>query len=476
MITGLRKKRIKALLLLGGVLCVAAFGARIYFEPPRSVMLITIDTLRADHTGLVGPEGGKTPVMNELAAQGVSFTQAYSTSSLTAPSHASILTGQYPSWHSVGLYNGRYRLNRSSETLAERLKQNGCRTLAIVSNPVLWAPLGLDQGFDVYDDELEGHELNRKSIAERYAKRAVDLALAWLEAQNSAFFMWLHIQDPHGPYVPNGPVACSRPEKDRALLLPVGKDYSGYRSIPAYQVYGEERAVSDYVSRYNGEIANTDYHLGRLFAYLKKDRWFKNTLIILTADHGEALGEDDFYFAHGHSIGLDQVHVPLIISGAGISGNRRIDRTVSNLSIFKTVLDFMHIDIPPDRPGHSLLNADSSAAEIPVYVECLNQAGIFYKNVFLRRDRHAADETAFWAKGNPNSAGGIWRPLPDTEIRAIGAAGAEIGAVDVDVLKEKLAQFEAAAEQARAAAGKSGTKILLSPAQVRQLRSLGYVE
>lgn len=462
--------------MLGSLLIAFGLAMRIYLEPPRSVVLITIDTLRADHTGLNGYGHGRTPAISDLAEQGVSFTQAYSTCSLTAPSHASIFTGQYPSWHTVGLYNGRHRLNRSTETLAELLKQNGCRTIAIVSNPVLWAPLGLDQGFDVYDDELEGHELNRKSIAERYAERAVDLALAWLKVQNSSFFMWLHIQDPHGPYVPDSAVACPRPEKDQSVLLPKGKDYSGYQSIPAYQVYGEERAVSDYISRYDCEISNTDYHLGRLFACLKKDRWFKNTLIILTADHGEALGEDDFYFAHGHSIGIDQVHVPLVIAGADVTEKKRIDQAVSNLSIFKTVLDFMRIDIPSDRPGHSLLDFDPAAPEAPVYVECLNQAGIIYKNIFFRHDRHPAAETDFWSKGNPNSAGGVWKPLHKAEIRLINGVEAEIRAEDAALLKEKLALFNKAATKARAASESSGREIFLSPAQVRQLRSLGYIE
>ena len=138
---GFLKKRITLLILLGFVLIPVAFLLRVYFEPPKSVILITVDTLRADHTSLHGYNEKSTPVLKQLASRGVSFSHAYSASSSTAPSHASIFTGLYPSWHTVGLYNGRHKLHLSTETLAEILNKNGCRTIAVVSNPVLWHPL-----------------------------------------------------------------------------------------------------------------------------------------------------------------------------------------------------------------------------------------------------------------------------------------------------------------------------------------------
>jgi arylsulfatase len=473
---GFFKNRITLLLLSGSVLISAAFLLRFYFEPPKSVILITVDTLRADHTSLHGYKEENTPVLKQLASRGASFLDAYSASSSTAPSHASIFTGLYPSWHTVGLYNGQKKLHPSTETLAEILNENGCRTIAIVSNPVLWASLGLNQGFEVYDDKLEEREKNR-GVPERYARRAINIALAWLEIQHEPFFMWIHLQDPHGPYTPVEKFSYTEKESiSKGLSLPAGRDHSGYKSIPKYQIFGTERRISDYVYRYDCEIANTDYQLGRLFAYLKKEKWFRNTLIILTADHGEALGEDDFYFAHGHSVGADQVHVPLIIAGRGIPRGMKIDSHVSNISIFKTVLDYMGMDVPSGKHGNSLLSFDPEQDNEPVFVESINQVGVFYNNIFFRKDRIPKDNKDFWLRGNPNSSGGIWVPLPEDEVRSLVSSGKEINFDDVKYLKKELAFFEEEAAKARVIVESLRRNVTLTPGQIKQLQSLGYLK
>jgi len=273
-----------------------------------------------------------------------------------------------------------------------------------------------------------------------------------------------------------GRQSISERGREYLIVLPAGKDYSGYQSIPSYQLYRDERAVSDYIFRYDCEIANTDYQLGRLFEYLEKERWFKNTLIILTADHGEALGEDDFYFSHGHSVGIDQVHVPLIISGGNLPRDKKIDLPTSNMSIFKTVLDFMRIDIPPGKQGRSLLSSDRVHDRKPVFVESLNQTGIFHGNMFYRKDRHSADDKEFWSKGNPNIAGGVWVPLAVNEVKSLDANSSEIKSDDVEHLKKELFLFEDEAAKARGAVDNFRNNVQLTPGQIKQLQSLGYVK
>ncbi len=208
---------------------------------------------------------------------------------------------------------------------------------------------------------------------------------------------------------------------------------------------------------------------------LKKKNGSEIPLIILTSDHGEAMGEDDFYFAHGHSVGIDQVHVPLIIAGNGISRGIKIDAPVSNISIFKTVLDYMGMDEPPDKHGNSLLSFDSDNDNQPVFVESINQTGIIYNNIFFRKDRYLKDDEDFLLRKNINAVG-IWRPLPEDEIRSLVPSEQEIKPDDVRYLKKELALYEEEASKAREIAESLRTDVQLTPDQIKQLRSLGYIE
>ncbi|MDX2438270.1 MAG: sulfatase, partial [Acidobacteriota bacterium] len=169
----------------------------------RSVLLITVDPLRADHLSAYGYGLPTSPTVDRLAHGGVIFKHAFSGSACTAPSTASIMVGRYPSFHTVGVLNGLFQLNPSAVTLAEVLSANGYRTGAIIGNPVLRAAVGFAQGFETYDDDLEGSELNRPRTRERTAERVVDLAQTWFDgADGRPGFLWLHFQDPHGPYTP----------------------------------------------------------------------------------------------------------------------------------------------------------------------------------------------------------------------------------------------------------------------------------
>jgi arylsulfatase A-like enzyme len=383
----------------------------------------------------------------------------------------------------VGAYNSQYRLNPSAHTLAERLTERGYTTAAIVSNPVLSRGLGLDQGFDLYDDEISGEGVAQAKS--RTARNAVDLALAWLAQRGAGpFFLWLHMNDAHGPYDSSGKWSCPIETPDSSnqegnQRLQRGRDHSGYRAIPLHQVFGQERAVEDYRHRYDCEVAFADDQLGRLLDSVWEAPDLANSLIIVTADHGEAMGEDDFYFSHGHAIGLDQVRVPLILAGPGVARNEVSRQIVSNVSIFDTVLDFAGIEAEEDPARRSLLSATEDLGDTPVFVESLNQIGVAYRGRFLRRDLRPPSDERFWRRGNPNSGGGVWRPLGGDTLEAIGDAPGDSSAGAAIELDLELAalldenQERIVRERAMHAGLRSGRA--LSSDEIEALKQLGYI-
>jgi len=457
-------------LVPAALVLTGAIGLGACSEPPRSALIVTVDTLRADHLPLYGAEGIAAPALERLGSRGVVFERALSTASVTAPSHASILTGRYPSHHTIGLTNGIFRLDERTPTLATVLKARGYATGAVVSNPVLQSALGLARGFDSYDDRLEGSEAVRRT-PERYADRAVDLALEWFEAHPAVpFFFWLHLQDPHGPYVPRDEASCSAAAADDPRVLPVGSDPSGDGAIPDYQALGEERRAAEYVRRYDCEIEFTDRQLGRLLDRLERDGRLGETLVIFVADHGEAMGEDGFWFAHGHSAGLDQVHVPLVLAGPGLPQGRRVDRPVSTAWIVATVLDALGVELPEGAEPVSLLPlARGDEVEAPaVFVETGPQSAVAWAGAYLRRDRRPATDADFWS-------GNGWRPL-GSELIGFPGAGEPVlsgppGAAQLGLLDP----FDRRAAASRRRLDAFHHRIDYNEEELRTLRSLGYL-
>lgn len=436
--------------------------------PPPVLIVVTIDTLRADRADI------GMPSLKGLAARGTRFSRAYSPSSSTAPSHASIFTGLRPSGHSVGTANGTHRLVESETTLAEILRARGFATAAVVSNPVLERELGLNQGFDSYDDRLEERELNRPD-RERRADRAVDLALARLdELAGHPFFLWLHLQDPHGPYTPPArwSGAPAPPSASDPLELPAGGDLSGHRAIPAYQVVGDERRFGDYNRRYSGEVAFADGELGRLLGRLRADPRLAGAVLIVTGDHGEAFGEDDYYFAHSHSASPDQVRVPLVVAGAGVPAGRVVDTPVGGASIFRTALDLLGIPAPEGSPASPslapLLRGDRAAGDA-VVIESDGQTGVALGDLYATRDRRPSDDLEFWAR-NPTT-GGHWHPLGD---RAFDLAAGTIvpPPAPISSALDRAAAERAAAEERLAPTRRPRPS---RPGLEQDLRAIGYV-
>ncbi|HWR52902.1 MAG TPA: sulfatase-like hydrolase/transferase [Bryobacteraceae bacterium] len=268
-----------------------------------NVVLVTIDTLRADRLGCYGYAKVETPNLDRLAQRGTLFENAVAQAPLTAPSHASMFTGVYPTVHKVR-DTGGFVLARTETTLAEMLQQQGWETAAFVGSSVLKKRFGFDQGFAVYDDDMASGTAGPDG-PERPASVVVDRAIQWLQERGSnPYFLWAHVYDPHLPYQPPAPFR----EKYKGNL-------------------------------YDGEIAYTDQQLGRLFdAVAKKSP--DNTLIAVLSDHGESFSEHGEY-AHGVFLYDSTLRIPFILAGAGVPAGLRVKQQVRSIDLLPTVLGLL---------------------------------------------------------------------------------------------------------------------------------------
>ena len=300
-----------------------------------SIILITVDTLRPDHLGCYGYSRNTSPNIDEFAADALLFENCLSHAPETWNSFGSILSGFLP--HETKTLNGN-TIHPEIDMLAEMLQRAGYKTMAVVSNYVLRKDGNYQQGFMIYDDTMDDHELVRKGperIAEHTTNRAIELLDQF---HKDKLFIWVHYQDPHGPYTPPrrfGELFRDADQKPQILKLNLTE--RGQGGIPSYQRLGENRDFHHYVSQYDGEIRYQDEDSKRLFDALKKYGLYDDALIILTSDHGEGMGEHNYYFAHGDNLYNNLTHVPLIVKyGKELTG-RRTD-FVQHLDIVPTVL------------------------------------------------------------------------------------------------------------------------------------------
>lgn len=313
-----------------------------------NVLLVTIDTLRADHLGAYGYHRGTSPNLDALAKESVLFENAFSVSSWTLPGHASLLTGLFPAEH--GVVTDRTALPVSSETLAEIMSSNGYDTFAAVSHAYLTERYGFEQGFDRFDDSLSTGSAHRPVAA-----GIVDRMIEWLGERESErpFFVWLHIFDPHWSYVPPSPYdAMFDPHYEGSMkgdfrsLSKYFKAVKGYDKPP----HLPESDFEHVMSLYDGEIAYVDAELGRLFEALRsRDIWGK-TLVAVASDHGEEFMEHGSLEGHQWTLYDEVVRVPLILR---IPGGRRpghvVETPVSTVGLVGTVLDYSGIAAPERR-------------------------------------------------------------------------------------------------------------------------------
>ena len=343
-------------------------------NPPSSpnLILITIDTLRADHLGCYGYGRNTSPHIDQLAKKSVLFRNAITPRPKTSPSLTSILTGLYP--HTHGIRSNWVPLPEKFTTLAELLRKRGYRTAAVVGNFVLKRKYsGLDRGFELFDDRMPNRELNR-NLREKTAAGINESALRWLEDnRDKHFFLWLHYQDPHGPY--------TAPPEYRNFFVQIEEDVISADLIPKYQflpwipVRGGNVDANAYRSAYDREIRYCDEAIGRLLGKLD-ELGLNNTVIILVGDHGEGLGEHDYYFDHGKFVYDQSSRVPLIIHAPGVTGPGEIASQVNVMSIAPTILDLIGAPIPAGMETTSLLPLIRGTAEDDeecIFIERLNE-------------------------------------------------------------------------------------------------------
>jgi arylsulfatase A-like enzyme/tetratricopeptide (TPR) repeat protein len=291
-----------------------------------NVILITLDTTRADHLACYGYPNVKTSNLDSLARKGVLFEQCAASSPLTLPSHCSIMTGMYPTYHGVRL-NGNTALSEEQTTIAEVLSAQGYQCGAFIGAFVLDGRWGLKQGFQHYDDEFDLKKYKHLDLGavQRPGNQVMDAALAWLEKQKkSSFFAWIHLYDPHIPYEP--------PE-------------------PYYSEYSQ-RGLS---GLYDGEIAFMDEQVGRCVSWLEKNSLDKNTFLILIGDHGEGLGSHG-EGTHGYFIYEYAVHVPfLVVTPFDDLQGIRVSSQVRAVDVFPTLLGLSKIKVSAKVHGQSLL-------------------------------------------------------------------------------------------------------------------------
>jgi arylsulfatase A-like enzyme/Tfp pilus assembly protein PilF len=312
--------------LAAGLLVARPRWARSFLPAtsPRNLLLVSIDTLRADHLGSYGYAAAQTPRLDALARSGLRFATATTVMPLTLPAHSSLMTGAFPAWHGVR-DNGGFYLGEDQTTLAEVLRAKGYRTGGFVGAFVLDRRWGIAQGFERYFDDFDLEKFADApgmDAIQRPGAEVVDRALEWLGADRARpFFAWVHLYDPHTPY--------EAPEP--------------YRS----------RFPATRVGAYDAEIASADAQVGRLVDALDLDGRLAETLVIVVGDHGEMLGEHGEQ-THGFFIYDAAVHVPLIVAGPRVP-IREIKDQVRILDVMPTALDLLGVPAPRTVQGVSLL-------------------------------------------------------------------------------------------------------------------------
>ena len=296
--------------ILAGLPLVSCSGP----DRPESLVVITMDTTRADHLGPYGYDQAQTPTIDRLAAEGTLYERAYSVTAETLPSHSSIFSGLYPPSHAVRL-NLSFKLADEVTTLAEVLQEKGFFTAAVTAASVLERRFGLDQGFEVYEGpEIDGQQPGRLTEFSAEVVTTKTLNLIY-EHGDGPFFLWAHYYDPHSPFEPRYP----------------------------FQV--PEGTPPESVEAYDLEIAYTDHWIDRLLEGLETHVGLEDVLVVFTADHGESLGDHGETY-HTLFIYDSTAHVPMILKGPGVPSGQRVSEVVSSVDLFSSVLGLLGIDAP----------------------------------------------------------------------------------------------------------------------------------
>lgn len=430
--------RVKPLFVFSVVLIVALAalfvfrllkpGAKIKKDASLNVLLVTLDTTRADRLGCYGYDRARTPNLDGLASAGVRFENVYCQVPLTTPSHCSIMTGTYPLYHQVH-NNGSYALPAELTTLAEVLRGRDFQTGAFVGSFTVDSRFGLDQGFDVYDDNLAGGEAFKPLNAERKADKVYAAFRSWLDKRKERpFFCWVHFYDPHIPYDPPAP-------------------------------YNIDFADSPY----DGEIAYMDRYVGQVTEALREKNLLQRTLIVLAGDHGEAFGEK---VETGHGVFLydGTLRVPMIFWAEGhLPRGLVVKPRVRLIDIVPSILDMLGLPLSGEIQGTSLLPYISGREKrsLDSYVE-----------TYFPRENYGWSELVGLVDGDWKY---IQAPKPelynlkDDPGENINALGRESG--QAREMRSRLQEIIAASSSKLASAKRE-----LTSEEREKLRSLGYVD
>src|SRR5690349_896521 len=417
---------------------LAASSSLVVARPAPSaapnVVLITLDTLRADHLGCYGYKLIQTPNLDALAAAGARFANAYTPIPITLPSHSVILTGTYPMRNGMHDFSDN-RLGSSLPTLASILHERGYATGAVLGSAVLDSRFGLNRGFDFYYDHFDFSRLDERNLdaMERRGDLVVNEALQWLAAHDrQSFLLWLHLYDAHSPYEPPQPYLAK------------------YKARP-----------------YDGEIAFVDAQVGRVVSYLKTKNLYDNTLIIVAGDHGESLGEHGEK-THGFFIYDATLHVPLLFKLPASDSVKRpvVEEAANTADVLPTALQLLGIPQPQTVQGRSLLPAiEGKTAAVPqenyaeTYLPRIHFNWSELRGIRFRQYQFidAPKPELYNLQTDPRELKNIYR-----QQRAIA-----------EQLKKRLANVIAQYTPARGE--KTAEKEALDPVLAERLKSLGYV-
>ena len=354
---------------VAGLVVLAARALRpaaVTRDPGLSVLVVSVDTLRADALGCYGRSDARTPWIDRIAADGVRFETARAHNVVTLPSHANLLSGQYPLRHGVRDNTG-FRFPAERATLATILREKGWRTGAFVSAFPLDSRFGLDRGFEVYDDRLGGTDTSAFAMPERPGTETVRAALRWIDSvRGQRWLAFVHLYEPHFPYEPPAALASS-----------LG------------------------AAPYQGEVAAADAALAPLLEPLLAAAGTGRMLVVFTSDHGESLGEHG-EVTHGIFAYEATLRVPLLLRAPGLLPAEVVRTPVRHVDVLPTVLDLLGLEAPHDLPGRSLLplvaGQDDAALELLRVAVAVAQPGL---GAAARRGRRRAQGT--WTCRCPSS-------------------------------------------------------------------------
>jgi arylsulfatase A-like enzyme len=391
---------------------------------PERILLVTIDTLRADHVGCYGAANAATRTLDTLAAGGVRFEAAVSPAPLTLPAHASLMTALDPPGHGVR-HNGVFRLPDAIPTLAERLREAGLATGAVVGSQVLARRYGLQRGFDFYDDQPAGSVAGGSGWPERRADQVVDAALALASRLGPRFFLWVHFYDPHMTYDPPAGFA------------------SAFSSRP-----------------YDGEIAFVDAQLGRLLEGLRAQGEQAGLLVVATSDHGESFGEHGDQ-THSYLVYESTQRIPLLFSGPGIPAGRSVAAPVGLVDVAPTLLALARAQPLPETAGRDLTPLLVGEGDAP--------ANAYFETIAPQLDFG-------WSPLLGLRAGSLkYIRAPRPELYDLAADPGEQRSLAAE-RPELVASLDAALEaRLRASPSRAATPLAVDPSEREALARLGYL-